>query len=118
MRVLILAACFGAFSGSVVLLAGHVTKSGEVAGPRILEHMVDTVLYMEGSEQSEYRLLRAVKNRFGSTAEVGVFSMTAAGLEDVPNPSELFLTPQDEDPAVASRGVEGAAVGVLMEGTR
>jgi DNA repair protein RadA/Sms len=102
----------------VVLLAGHVTKSGEVAGPRILEHMVDTVLYMEGSEQSEHRLLRSMKNRFGSTSEVGVFSMTEKGLVDVLNPSELFLTPLDDDPALAKRGQEGAAVGVLMEGTR
>jgi DNA repair protein RadA/Sms len=101
-----------------VLLAGHVTKSGEVAGPRILEHMVDTVLYMEGSEQAEYRLLRSVKNRFGSTREVGVLSMTATGLVDVLNPSELFLTPHDDDPAVAAKGIEGAAVAVLMEGTR
>ena len=102
----------------MVLIAGHVTKSGEVAGPRVLEHMVDTVLHMEGSEQSEHRLLRSVKNRFGSTAEVGVFSMTEKGLVDVLNPSELFLTPQDQDSAVASRGVEGGAVGILMEGTR
>lgn len=101
-----------------MLIAGHVTKSGEVAGPRVLEHMVDTVLQMEGSENSEHRLLRSVKNRFGSSAEVGVFSMTEQGLVDVSNPSELFLTPPDDDPAVANKGMEGAAVGILMEGTR
>lgn len=105
-------------AGSVVVIAGHVTKSGEVAGPRVLEHMVDTVLYMEGSEQSEYRMLRSVKNRFGSTSEVGVFSMTEKGLEDVPNPSALFLSPHEDDAPGGNRGVEGAAVAVLVEGTR
>lgn len=76
------------------------------------------VLYMEGNEQSEHRLLRGVKNRFGSTAEVGVFSMTETGLVDVENPSELFLTPVDEDPAARKAGTEGSCVAVLMEGTR
>ena len=99
--------------GCAVVLTGHVTKSGEVAGPRLLEHMVDTVLYLEGSERADYRLLRGIKNRFGSTSEMGVFTMEPNGLEDVNNPSELFMSP-----AVVSEGVEGAAVLVLMEGTR
>ena len=99
--------------GCAVLLVGHVTKSGEVAGPRVLEHMVDTVLYMEGSERADYRLLRSMKNRFGSTSEVGVFTMTEAGLEDVTNPSELFMSS-----ATVTEGVEGAAVAVIMEGSR
>lgn len=73
---------------------------------------------MEGNEQSEHRLLRGVKNRFGSTSEVGVFSMTGTGLVDVDNPSELFLTPADEDPATRNKGTEGSCVAVLMEGTR
>ena len=100
-------------TGSSVLLVGHVTKSGEVAGPRILEHMVDTVLYLEGSERAEFRLLRGMKNRFGSTSEVGVLSMTGTGMIDVANPSELFLTD-----GVAENGQEGSAVAVLLEGTR
>eukprot|EP01041_Mallomonas_annulata_P005326 gene5326-10650_t len=100
-------------TGSVVLLVGHVTKSGEVAGPRVLEHMVDTVLYLEGSERSEHRLLRGVKNRFGSTSEVGVFSMGARGMEDVDNPSELFMSA-----GVIQEGVEGSAVAIVMEGSR
>jgi len=100
-------------TGSAVVLAGHVTKSGEVAGPRILEHMVDTVLYMEGSERQEFRLLRGVKNRFGSTAEVGVLGMGGGGLFDVSNPSQLFLSQN-----VMSEGQEGAAVAVVMEGSR
>ena len=100
-------------TGSSVLLVGHVTKSGEVAGPRILEHMVDVVLYLEGSERAEFRLLRGIKNRFGSTSEVGVLSMTEEGMKDVNNPSELFLTD-----GVAEHGQEGSAVAVLLEGTR
>jgi len=99
--------------GSAVVLVGHVTKTGDIAGPRLLEHMVDTVLYLEGSEKADYRILRNIKNRFGSTSEMGVFTMESGGLEDVRNPSELFMSP-----AVISEGVEGAAVVVLMEGTR
>lgn len=102
-------------TGSAVLLAGHVTKSGEVAGPRILEHMVDTVLYLEGSEKAQYRLLRGIKNRFGSTSEVGVLSMGEGGLVDVKNPSELFLSENIMDMGV---GNEGSAVAVIMEGSR
>lgn len=99
--------------GCAVLLVGHVTKSGDVAGPRVLEHMVDTVLYLEGNEKADYRLLRSMKNRFGSTAEVGVFTMSETGLVDVKNPSELFMSN-----AVISEGMEGSAVAVVMEGSR
>jgi DNA repair protein RadA/Sms len=90
-----------------------VTKSGDIAGPRVLEHMVDAVLQLEGSERSEYRLLKATKNRFGSTSEVGVFSMTGEGMIDVSNPSDLFLGSN-----VVSTGAEGSAVAVIMEGSR
>jgi len=99
--------------GCAVLLVGHVTKTGEVAGPRVLEHMVDTVLYMEGNEKADYRMLRSIKNRFGNTNEVGVFSMHEKGLIDVANPSELFMSNN-----VISEGVEGSGVAVIMEGTR
>ena len=99
--------------GSSVILAGHVTKAGDIAGPRLLEHMVDTVLYLEGSNRADYRILRNVKNRFGSTSEMGVFTMEKEGLQDVKNPSELFMSS-----AVISEGVEGATVVVMMEGTR
>lgn len=100
-------------TGCAVLLSGHVTKTGEVAGPRVLEHMVDTVLYLEGSERAEFRLLRGIKNRFGSTAEVGVLAMKSTGLEDVANPSELFLSD-----GVLEKGQDGSAVAVIMEGSR
>lgn len=98
-------------SGVPVFLVGHVTKEGEIAGPRVLEHIVDTVLYLEGDRFHQYRLLRAAKNRFGSTNEVGVFEMTQEGLTEVLNPSEAFLSERPEDTI-------GSAVGVLMEGTR
>ena len=78
-------------SGIAVFIIGHVTKEGQVAGPRVLEHMVDTVLYFEGERTVSYRVLRAVKNRFGSTNEIGVFEMTGEGLKEVPNPSEYML---------------------------
>jgi DNA repair protein RadA/Sms len=97
--------------GIVVFLVGHVTKSGDLAGPRVLEHMVDTVLYFEGDHHHLYRLLRAVKNRFGSTSELGVFEMTGRGLVDVPNPSQMLLA---ERPG----GAPGSAVVATMEGTR
>ena len=74
-----------------IFIVGHVTKEGVVAGPRVLEHMVDCVLYFEGDGQHSFRILRAVKNRFGSTNEIGVFEMKQKGLTDVPNPSEMFL---------------------------
>jgi DNA repair protein RadA/Sms len=97
--------------GITVLLVGHVTKEGLIAGPKVLEHMVDTVLYCEGERGHQFRILRAVKNRFGPTDEIGVFEMTDGGLRQVPNPSELFL---------AERGgnVSGAAVFAGLEGTR
>ncbi len=98
-------------SGSVLLLVGHVTKEGQIAGPRVLEHMVDTVLYFEGERGHQFRIVRAVKNRFGPTDEIGVFEMTSAGLAEVANPSTLFLNPE--------RGpVSGAAVFAGIEGTR
>ncbi len=98
-------------SSSVLLLVGHVTKEGQIAGPRVLEHMVDAVLYFEGERSHQFRIVRAVKNRFGPTDEIGVFEMTSAGLTEVPNPSTLFLNPE--------RGpVPGAAVFAGIEGTR
>jgi len=97
--------------GVPVFLIGHVTKEGAIAGPKILEHMVDTVLYFEGERHHSFRILRAVKNRFGSTNEVGVFQMVEAGLEEVANPSQLFLIRRRE-------GVSGVAVVSSMEGTR
>ncbi len=97
--------------GTVLLLVGHVTKEGQIAGPRVLEHIVDTVLYFEGERSHQFRILRAVKNRFGATDEIGVFEMTDAGLGEVSNPSALFLA-ERETP------VSGAAVFAGMEGTR
>ncbi|MBC7259797.1 MAG: DNA repair protein RadA [Chloroflexi bacterium] len=94
-----------------IFLVGHVTKSGVIAGPRVLEHIVDTVLYLEGDRFHAYRLLRAVKNRFGSTNEVGVFSMEEQGLAEVANPSEAFL-------AERLPSASGSAIAVTMEGTR
>ncbi len=94
-----------------VFLVGHVTKEGAIAGPRVLEHIVDTVLYFEGDRHHVYRLLRAVKNRFGSTNEIGVFEMHEGGLEEVPNPSRIFL---GENSSTAP----GSSVAVVMEGTR
>jgi DNA repair protein RadA/Sms len=104
---------FAKATGIAIVLVGHVTKSGDVAGPRILEHMVDTVLYIEGSEQMDYRLVKSHKNRFGSVAEVGVFTMSEEGMQDVTNPSELFLTS-----SVTSQAQEGSAVVIIMEGSR
>jgi DNA repair protein RadA/Sms len=98
-------------TGMPVFLIGHVTKEGAIAGPRVLEHIVDTVLYFEGDRGHPYRILRAVKNRFGSTNEIGVFEMSDAGLREIANPSELFLS---ERPA----GVTGSVVLASMEGTR
>lgn len=97
--------------GITIFIVGHVTKEGVVAGPRVLEHMVDTVLYFEGDRHAAYRLLRAVKNRFGSTNEIGVFEMTGEGLMEVPNPSEYML---NGCPSHAS----GSVVACAMEGTR
>ncbi len=97
--------------GFTVILVGHVTKEGLIAGPRVLEHMVDTVLYFEGERGHQFRILRAVKNRFGPTDEIGVFEMTDAGLAEVPNPSALFLGDRHEQ-------IAGAAVFAGIEGTR
>jgi DNA repair protein RadA/Sms len=105
--------------GFVVVLVGHVTKEGLIAGPRVLEHMVDTVLYFEGERGHQFRILRAVKNRFGATDEIGVFEMSDRGLVEVPNPSALFLADRD-DPANSEVGgrATGAAVFAGIEGTR
>lgn len=102
---------FAKGSGSVMLLVGHVTKDGQIAGPRVVEHMVDAVLYFESEQGRAFRLLRAVKNRFGAAHEIGVFEMTGAGLREVSNPSELFLSEPGE-------AVPGAAVFAGIEGTR
>lgn len=98
-------------SGITVFLIGHVTKEGTIAGPRVLEHIVDTVLYLEGDRFQSYRLLRSVKNRFGATSEVGVFEMQERGMIEVPNPSEAFL-------AERMVNAPGSAIAVTMEGTR
>jgi DNA repair protein RadA/Sms len=97
--------------GFTLVLVGHVTKEGQIAGPRVLEHMVDTVLYFEGERGHQFRILRAVKNRFGPTDEIGVFEMTDGGLSEVNNPSELFLSERSAD-------ISGACVFAGMEGTR
>ena len=97
--------------GVSIFIVGHVTKEGNVAGPRVLEHMVDTVLYFEGDRHASYRILRAVKNRFGSTNEIGVFEMCGTGLEEVKNPSEFLLNGRPED-------TSGSVVACSMEGTR
>lgn len=97
--------------GVSIFIVGHVTKEGNVAGPRVLEHMVDTVLYFEGDRHASYRILRAVKNRFGSTNEIGVFEMRNTGLEEVKNPSEFMLNGKPS-------GTSGSIVACSMEGTR
>jgi DNA repair protein RadA/Sms len=102
---------FAKLSGSAVILVGHVTKDGQVAGPRVVEHMVDAVLSFEGDSAHHFRMLRASKNRFGATGEVGVFEMTGLGLTEVANPSALFLAGRDS-------GAPGAAVLAGMEGQR
>ena len=102
---------FAKQSGSPVFLVGHVTKDGSIAGPKVLEHMVDTVLYFEGEKSCLFRILRAVKNRFGSANEIGVFQMNQRGLLEVENPSMFFLPERDGD-------VSGSVVVCCMEGTR
>jgi DNA repair protein RadA/Sms len=97
--------------GIPTFLVGHVTKDGAIAGPRVLEHLVDTVLYFEGNPGHPYRILRAVKNRFGSTNEIGVFEMKESGLSEVANPSELFLAERAE-------GATGSSVVASLEGSR
>jgi DNA repair protein RadA/Sms len=98
-------------SGTCIVLVGHVTKEGALAGPRVLEHMVDTVLYFEGDTHSSFRLVRAIKNRFGAVNEIGVFAMTEKGLKGVANPSAIFLSQHSEP-------VPGSCVLVTLEGTR
>lgn len=97
--------------GITVFVVGHVNKDGNIAGPKVLEHMVDCVLYFEGDSNSSYRLLRAAKNRFGSTNEIGVFEMLDSGLVEVPNPSQMLLAGRPE-------GASGTCVACVMEGTR
>ncbi|WP_420264603.1 DNA repair protein RadA [Candidatus Magnetominusculus dajiuhuensis] len=102
---------FAKGSGTPIFLVGHVTKEGAIAGPRVLEHIVDTVLYFEGDRGHAYRILRAVKNRFGSTNEIGVFEMRDGGLAEITNPSELFLSERPQS-------VSGTTVVATVEGTR
>ena len=102
---------FAKQTGTSLFIVGHVTKEGTLAGPRVLEHMVDTVLYFEGDPGDRYRILRAVKNRFGAVNEIGVFAMTDKGLKGVSNPSAIFLSSHDES-------VPGSAIMVTREGTR
>jgi DNA repair protein RadA/Sms len=106
-RLIALAKC----RNMAMFLVGHVTKEGQIAGPRILEHMVDTVLYFEGERGHDYRILRAVKNRFGPANEIGVFEMRESGLAEVTNPSQLFLSERVQ-------GAAGSVVFAGMEGTR
>ncbi|MEM7661805.1 MAG: DNA repair protein RadA [Pseudomonadota bacterium] len=98
-------------SGAALVIVGHVTKEGQIAGPRVVEHMVDTVFYFEGERGHQFRILRAVKNRFGPTDEIGIFEMSPYGLAPAPEPSELFLSSDSEDSG-------GAAVFAAMEGSR
>ena len=98
-------------SGITTIIIGHVTKDGNIAGPRVLEHMVDTVLYLEGERYFSYRILRGVKNRFGSTNEIGMFEMEDAGLVEITNPSELLISEREDNPS-------GSAIVVSIEGTR
>jgi DNA repair protein RadA/Sms len=102
---------YAKMAGSALLLVGHVTKDGQIAGPKVIEHMVDTVLYFEGDRGLPYRILRAAKNRFGPSDEIGVFEMVSGGLQEVSNPSELFLGDRDGQSP-------GAAVFAGVEGTR
>ena len=97
--------------GTAVIMVGHVTKDGQIAGPRVVEHMVDATLYFEGDGARAFRILRSVKNRFGPAAEIGVFEMTGGGLREVANPSALFLSDRE-------KGVSGSAVFAGLEGTR
>ena len=98
-------------TGITTIIIGHVTKDGNIAGPRVLEHMVDTVLYLEGERYFSYRILRGVKNRFGSTNEIGMFEMQNEGLVEITNPSQLLISERDGNPP-------GSAIVVSLEGTR
>ncbi|MCK5306095.1 MAG: DNA repair protein RadA [Candidatus Omnitrophica bacterium] len=103
--------CLAKSKNFSLFLVGHITKEGALAGPKILEHMVDTVLYFEGGEHHNYRILRAVKNRFGSTNEVGIFEMTGGGLKEVKNPSDIFVSERPDD-------ISGSIIVPVMEGSR
>jgi len=102
---------FAKQTNTAIFLVGHVTKEGAIAGPRVLEHMVDTVLYFEGDSGTRFRVIRAIKNRFGAVNELGVFAMTDKGLEEVSNPSAIFLSRDEEE-------VAGSVIMVSHEGTR
>ena len=102
---------FAKQSGTPVLLIGHITKDGSIAGPKILEHIVDAVIQFEGDQHYMYRILRSIKNRFGSTAEIGIYEMNQSGLREVSNPSELLLTQNRE-------GLSGVAISAAIEGIR
>ncbi|MGB4017071.1 magnesium chelatase domain-containing protein, partial [Petrimonas mucosa] len=102
---------FAKQSGTPVILIGHITKEGSIAGPKVLEHIVDTVLQFEGDQHYMYRILRSIKNRFGSTSELGIYEMTPSGLREVSNPSELLLTQNHE-------GLSGAVISAVIEGVR
>ncbi len=93
------------------IIIGHVTKDGNIAGPRVLEHMVDVVLYLEGERYFAYRILRGVKNRFGSTNEIGMFEMQGEGMQEIMNPSDILISEKSENPA-------GSVIVATMEGTR
>src|SRR5690606_29773381 len=96
---------------TIVFIGGHITKDGSIAGPKVLEHMVDTVLRFEGDRNHVYRILRAVKNRFGSASELGIYEMQASGLREVSNPSEIMISQRDEP-------VSGVAIAAMLEGMR
>ena len=102
---------FGKQTGTIIILVGHVTKEDALAGPRVLEHMVDTVLYFEGERNSSFRLIRAIKNRFGAVNEIGIFAMTDSGLKEVTNPSAMFIKRAQAD-------ATGSVILVSQEGTR
>lgn len=97
--------------GITTIIIGHVTKEGNIAGPRVLEHMVDTVLYLEGERYFSYRILRGVKNRFGSTNEIGMFEMQEKGMVEITNPSDILISEKEENPS-------GSCIVSSMEGTR
>ena len=97
--------------GITTIIIGHVTKEGNIAGPRVLEHMVDTVLYLEGERYFSYRILRGVKNRFGSTNEIGMFEMQDKGMQEIDNPSDILISEREDNPA-------GSCIVATMEGTR
>jgi len=102
---------FAKETGTPVFLIGHITKDGSIAGPKLLEHMVDTVLQFEGDRHYAYRILRTLKNRFGSTSELGIYEMTGAGMRAVSNPSEILIHQKDEQ-------LSGSAIAASMEGLR